>query len=292
MKKLKDMRIVITGVGLKPVAEIFPDIVTGEPSHTPVFDTKGTEYKANIGTATAYECAKEGATVHLISRTDDNLKIVKNWIIKDIPDAKVEYTPVDLSEAKEIEGWVNGLPKDKLLYWVQSVGIGSGHVKIDRPYTKIEDTSIEQLNAELLPVTSTLSMFKTLLPRFRRQPESRIAIVSSMSAVRAFPGGVPHCAGKGALSMLANAAKLELNKDRIYVTEVRPGMVDTGMYDGDIGKIGPNIYGSSYCYQYKGKLPMMPAGAVGEEICNALKSRAHIISVNMVAKGQAPHEMS
>ena len=292
MKKLKDIRVAITGVGIKPAVEIFPDIVTGLPSHTPVFDAKGNEYKANIGAATAYQCAMEGATVHMVARTDENLSIVKDWILRDIPDAKIEYTPVDLSKDKDIGLWAHDLPKDKLLYLVQSVGISSGHVKIQQPYTFIEQTSQEQLEAELLPVKSTLTMLKSLLPRFRTQPESRIAIVSSMSAVRGFSGGAPHCAGKGALHMLTNSAKIELNKDRIFVTEIRPGMVDTGMYDGEIGKIGPNIFGLGYGYNYDGKLPMMPASAVGEEICNALKSRAHIVSVNMVARGQAPHEKS
>ena len=290
--RLKDMRIAITGVGLKPVGHIFRDIVTGEPCHTAVFDKCGKEYKANIGTATAYECAKEGATVHLISRTDGNLQIVKDWILKDIPNANIECTALDLNETQYVAKWANKLPNDKRLYWVQSVGISSGGVNVDQPYTKIEDTSVEQLKAELSPSINTFEMIKILLPRFRKQDESRIAIVSSMSAVRSFTQCVPHCTGKGAISRLANAAMIDLHKDNIFISDIRPGIVDTGMYDrdGDINIVRQICRG--FGYEYTENLPAMPASDVGEAICMVLKSKAHFPSINMVAKGQFPHENS
>lgn len=57
MDNLDGKRILITGAGIKPSEFVFKDITTGEPSHTPVI-IDGIEYKANIGTATALECAK------------------------------------------------------------------------------------------------------------------------------------------------------------------------------------------------------------------------------------------
>lgn len=57
---LTGKRILITGVGIKPVGHIFTDITTGKPSHTPIF-ADGIEYKANIGAAIAFECAMAGA---------------------------------------------------------------------------------------------------------------------------------------------------------------------------------------------------------------------------------------
>lgn len=69
MGNLTDKRVLITGVGLKPVRFVFKDITTGRPSHTAiVVDAK--EFKANIGAATALECAKAGAIVHLVARTE------------------------------------------------------------------------------------------------------------------------------------------------------------------------------------------------------------------------------
>ena len=84
MKKLEGVRVIVAGVGLRPVLTVFRDIVTGEPSHTTVYDENGKEYKANIGAAAAYECAKEGAVVHLVSGNIIQLKIIKYWIEHDI----------------------------------------------------------------------------------------------------------------------------------------------------------------------------------------------------------------
>ena len=296
MRKLENVRVVITGVGIKPIGHVFHDIITGEPSHTAVFDSEGTEYKANIGAATAYECVKQGAIVHIVSRTEKNLQIVKNWIEKDIPEAKVEMSAVDLSDEEQIKNWVQSLHDDKALYWVQSAGIGAGTVKIkdDQPYTKFEDSTMEQLDAELSILKNTFAIAKALMSKFEHQQETRIAIISSMAAIRSFTQGAIHCASKGGLSRFINALMLDVNKRNIFISDIRPGLVDTGAYDSDIQmENGPIQGGKGYGYDYtKENIPMMSAGSVGEIIADILASKAHITSVNMVARGQWPHEHS
>ena len=81
---LQGKRVLITGVGYKPVTFVFTDIVTGTPSHTAVL-VDGKEYKANIGAAVAYECARAGATVYLVARSEDKLRAIKKWIETGVP---------------------------------------------------------------------------------------------------------------------------------------------------------------------------------------------------------------
>jgi hypothetical protein len=50
---LKNTRVLITGVGVKPLGHVFYDITTHQPSHTPIF-VNGKEYKANLGSAIAF----------------------------------------------------------------------------------------------------------------------------------------------------------------------------------------------------------------------------------------------
>jgi short-subunit dehydrogenase len=291
---LKGKRVLITGVGLKPVGHVFKDITTGEPSHTLVA-INGQEYKANIGAATALECAQAGAIVHLVSRTEHNLQLIKEWIEQEVPDAKVEYTPTDLNNRHAIQQLVDAIPYDLPLYWVQSVGLGAGTVELkdDNPYLLIDDLSEELIEAELSVLTCTLILLRLLLPRFRNQPETRVCIISSMSAVRSFASGSMHNAAKGAISRFANAATIELDKDNIFITDVRPGIVDTGMYDSKIVQKVAISVGKSYGHDYsESNIYCMPPTAVGEAIVNALSSRAHITSINLVARGQWPHEGS
>lgn len=74
-------------------------------------------------------------------------------------------------------------------------------------------------------------MMKKLLLRFRKQKESRVAIITSMSGIRGYSFGATHCTAKGAIDRYANSSMLGPYKDNIFVTTVRPGGVDTGMYD-------------------------------------------------------------
>lgn len=70
---------------------------------------------------------------------------------------------------------------------------------------------------------STVSLLRILLPRFRKQKETRVCIVTSMSAIRSVISGSIHMAAKGAISRFTNATMIELDKERIFVTDVRPG---------------------------------------------------------------------
>ncbi len=294
MDSLKGKRILITGVGIKPVGFIFKDITTDEPSHTSII-AGGQEYKANIGAATALECAKAGAIVHLVARTESKLEIVKNWIEKEVAGARVEYTALDLNDRLALENLVKSIPTDVPLYWVQSVGLGAGTVQLkdDNPYLLIDDLNTDLIEAELSVLKNTIALLQFLLPRFREQKETRVCIVSSMSAVRSVVSGSMHMAAKGAISRFTNAAMIELDKERIFITDVRPGGIDTGLYDTKIVQETIGMIGKGYGYDYsKSGLFFAPPSSVGKAIVSVLTSDAHVTSINMVARGQWPHEGS
>lgn len=292
--ELKNKRVLITGVGIKPVGFIFTDITTGQPSHTPVL-VEGKEYKANLGAAIAFECAKAGAVVHLVARTEANLQIVKKWIEENISDAKVEYSAIDLNDITALQKLVKSIPDKLPLYWVQSVGLGAGTVKLkdDNPYLLIDDLSDELIEAELSVLKNTVSMLRLLLPRFRKQKETRVCVVSSMSAIRSVVSGSMHMAAKGAISRFANAAMIELDSENIFITDVRPGGADTGMYDSKVVQDTVIKMSKTYGYDWsKGGPRLIPPSSVGKAVVLALTSEGHITSVNMVGRGQWPHEGS
>lgn len=293
MNNLKGKRIFITGVGIKPVEHVFYDITTGDPSHTAVI-VDGQEYKANIGTAIALECAKAGAVVHLVARTEEKLKIVKQWIEEHVEKAQVEYSAVDLNDTEALKQVINNLSDDLPLYWVQSVGLGAGTVKLkdDNPYLSIDDLSEELIEAELTVLKNTISLFKLLLPRFRKQKETRVCIISSMSAVRSYTHGSMHVSAKGAISRFANSMTIELAPEKIYVTDVRPGGVDTGMYDSQIVRDTVAKIAKTYGTDWDETARLASPSSVGKAVVTALASEGHITSINMVARGQWPHEGS
>ena len=293
---LKDKLVILTGVGLKPVNHVFRDITTDAPSHTLV-SVDGNEYKANIGAATAYELCKAGAAVHMLARTEKNLEIVLKWIKNDLPNSKIFYSPLDLKDETQVNNFINALPKDRTIYWVQCVGLGGGTVTVkdDNPYLAIKDISSELVEAEMTVLEDTVAFLQKLLPVFKNQKETRVVIVSSMSAIRSVPGGAIHNAAKGAISRFANAAMIELGKDGIFITDVRPGGVDTGMYDTNAVQESIRSMATSYGYDWSeanGGLRLAPPSSIGKAVTAVLSSEAHITSLNLVARGQWPHEGS
>ncbi len=290
MNDLRNKRVLVTGVGIKPIRRIFHDIVTGEASHTPVIDGE-TEHKANIGAAIALECAKAGAVVHMVSHSEDKLQIVQRWIRREIPGSVIKYSVVNLGDQSGLEHLAKDIPDDLPLYWIQSLGLGAGTVEIkdDNPYIPIEEIPSELIDAEFSVTKSTIGLLQALLPRFREQEETRICIISSMSAIRSMVPASIHHAAKGALDRFTNAAMLEFEPRGIFVTTVRPGAIDTGLYDSDAVQRSVKTMCKGYGRE---DTRYAPPSSVAEAVVLALTSEAHITSLNLVARGQFPHEGS
>ncbi len=301
-KLLEGKRIVVTGCGFKPSQHKFFDVTTKEESHDSII-VNGKDMKLNIGAATAFVLASNGAIVHLVSRTEDNLKILKEQIIKllNIPEKNVEYSAVDLLEEKSIKNFVKSLLKDKPIFLIQSIGLGAGAYKLkdDNPYLHIEDIPPKLIEKEAtIVLKGTHILMQNLLPVFREQnkkfkTETRVTIISSMSAIRGYNLGGTHCAAKGAISRYANSAMLDLWKERIFITDVRPGGVDTGMYDNaNVQKAVLEVDKEYGNYWNQTEIRLAPPISVGYTINTIFSVPAHITSLNLCAKGQFPNEGS
>ena len=291
---LKGKRIIITGCGYKPLLKIFTDAITEKPSHDSIrIDNK--EMKLNIGSAIAGVLARNGAIVHIVSTSPDKLKNIKDNFSKLIESDLIEYSALDLLNEKEVKEFVEKLPKDNPIYWVQSVGLGAGSYKLkdDNPYLPLEEIDLKLIESEMLTVIkATHIMMKALLPIFRKQKETRVALISSMSAIRGYTFGGTHTTAKGAIDRYANSSMLALYKDNIFVTTIRPGGVDTGMYDNPKVQAAIKVISEEYNGTWRKKITLSPPTSVGEAINFAFTTSSHIPSINLVAKGQFPNEGS
>ncbi len=291
---LKGKRIIVTGCGYKPLSKVFTDIVTKEPSHDSI-EIGGKEMKLNIGSAVAGILAKNGAIVHMVSTSADKLKNIKDSFSEFIKPDLIEYSALDLLNEKGVKGFVGKLPKDKPFYWVQSVGLGAGSYKLkdDNPYLPLEKIDLNLIEAETTTVVkATHIMMKALLPIFRKQKETRIAIITSMSAIRGYSIGGTHTTAKGAIDRYANSSMLALYKDNIFITTIRPGGVDTGMYDNPAVQEAIKVISDEYKGTWREKITLSPPISVGEAINFAFTTPSHIISINIVAKSQFPNDGS
>lgn len=227
--------IIIIGCGYKPVNHIYE--YQGKPTHSPIF-INSVEYKMNIGTAAAYFLAKKNIEVIMISKNSDKLKKIKQGLINlGCKEKFISYIVTDMTTDSGINKFTQNLPKNKNFYWVQSIGMGGGTYKIpnDNIYLPFEEISPKIIAAEINIVVATHKLMLKMVPILRKQikrsKKAKICIITSMSGERGYHYGATHVAAKHALVGYIKGIKRELNDEGIGIFDIRPGAIDTGMYD-------------------------------------------------------------
>lgn len=295
-RKMKDPLILVTGVGYKKLERIFQGNKNAE-----IIEIDGIKHKINIGASTAKLLAKKGMKICMIARDDKVLSNIKEYICCETSCDKdnISYNALELLSNDSIKDFISSLGNEMPIWLVHSIGLGSQSYKIDggNPYLPFKNITPDLVIKEFeTPVKSLLLLMQNLEPIFRRQIETRIVVVTSMSGIRPYIYGYSHASAKAGIHHAVRSLSLELGYKykSVFVTEILPGIVDTGLYDSEnviksvqeIGKsfgfFGKKRYGAN-------NFPLMPPSAVAEAILMALTSTAHILSINMVAHGQFPH---
>ena len=227
--------VIITGCGFKPIKHVYN--YRGKPTHNSIL-INGVEQKMNIGTAVAYLLAKKGIEVVMVSRTLENLKKIKQGLIGLGCDEKYIFCVAsDIMTNNGVDSLIKQLPKNRNFYWVQSIGMGGGAYKVpnDNIYLPFEQIRPELIAAEMDIVTATHRLMLQMVKIFRKQiknnDKAKICIVTSMSGERGYHFGATHVAAKHALVGYIKGIEKELQDDGINIFDVRPGAIDTGMYD-------------------------------------------------------------
>ncbi len=233
--KMKKPAILITGCGYKLVKHIFK--YKGKPTHNPIF-INGEECKMNIGTAVAFYLAKKNFEVIMVSRSREKLENIKKGLVSlGCHEELISYIESDVFNEKGINYLVEKLPKSKNLYWVQSVGIGGGSYKIpnDNIYLPFEKINPKLIELEMGIATVTHRLMLKLIHLFRKQvknkQKAKICVITSMSGERGYHFGATHVAAKHALVGWIKGIEKELEDEGIDIYDIRPGGIDTGMYD-------------------------------------------------------------
>jgi 3-hydroxy acid dehydrogenase/malonic semialdehyde reductase len=174
---------------------------------------------AGIGRASAIALAQAGAKVIATGRRQLELDAVA----KQCGGQVVETIAGDLNDA----GFVDDLAKR-----ARDVDIlvnNAGVLKY-APLMDMTDADCEEMFR-----TNVLASFRVTLAVARSMVKRRrghIIVMTSIAAREVYQLGVIYCATKHALSAFARGLRIELQGHGIKVTEIAPGMVDTGIRAG------------------------------------------------------------
>lgn len=247
--------------------------------------------KVNIGAACARQLAASGRDLIIISRTAAKLNKIKGDLLDLYPDRTIDFYALNVLDKEQVDRFFAQLDSECSYEYVHSAGLGAGgyQIKDSNPYLAIEDIPIDLPTLEFEAVVkSLLLMVRGFLPFFIKQKKSRVVVVNSMSGIRPYPMGFSHSSAKAGLHNAVRSLTLELSKDNIFFSEVNPGMVDTGSYDGQSVIDSVRKIGKEFGYEYE-KLPQMSPYEVGDAVRLCLESSAHILNIDLVSEGQFPH---
>ena len=177
-----------------------------------------------IGRATAMAFAQAGAKVVLASRTRHDLETVANLIHTE--DGEALVVPTDVTQAEAVEILVNRTLKTygQIDILVNNAGTGVFETIVD------SDPEVwSQVVASNLKSTYLCS--KYVLPSMLARQSGQIINVLSIAAKVAFKSSSAYCAAKAGALAFTKVLAEEVRNEKIRVTAISPGSVDTPFWD-------------------------------------------------------------
>lgn len=186
---------------------------------------------SGIGRATALALAKRGCAIALADIDPNGLESIEKELVE--RGTTVSTHPVDVSSSDQMESFAAEV----------EAAHGAAHILINNAGVVISGT-FEQQRLEDLEWLVGINYWGVVygchyfLPLLKRQEEAHIVNLSSMFGFLGLPEQSGYCATKAAVRALSESLWVELRGDRIGVTSIHPGCIDTsivrsGRIEGD-----------------------------------------------------------
>jgi NAD(P)-dependent dehydrogenase (short-subunit alcohol dehydrogenase family) len=176
-----------------------------------------------LGLLLARELALQGARLCILARDPDDLDIARRELAA-VGHHRVLALPCDVRRREDAE-WAVAATIER--FGRLDVLINNAGVVQVGP---LEHMGLEDFDEAMkVHFWGPLYFIRAALPHLRER-EGRIVNVSSIGGKVAIPHMAPYCASKHALAGLSSSLRLELAKDRVWVTTVCPGLMRTGSH--------------------------------------------------------------
>ncbi|MDY0200789.1 MAG: SDR family NAD(P)-dependent oxidoreductase [Bacteroidales bacterium] len=220
---------------------------------------------AGIGRSTALLLAKNGFRIIITGRRNERLQELKKEI-EEKHKQSVFALNFDIRNREEVETAMAQLPTEwqNIDILVNNAGLAAGLKPIQTglmaDWEQMIDTNIKGL----------LYISQVVINKMIKNASGHIVNIGSTAGVQAYENGNVYCATKHAVHALSQSMRIDLLKQGIKVTEIRPGMVETEFslvrFKGDA---------ESAKKAYLGLVPLSPDD-VAETILFAITRPPHV----------------
>lgn len=176
-----------------------------------------------IGEATAERFARDGRSLILWGRKLERLETVRKKCLSlgaksvHLASFDVRDRPAMLSEVE-----ANRPLYEKVTVLLNNAGLAKG-------FSPFQDAKIEDLDEMIdVNVKGFLNVTTSILPLLVKKNQGHMIHLGSVAGTISYPKGHVYCASKAAIHALTSAFRMDLNGTAIRVTEIAPGMVETG----------------------------------------------------------------
>jgi 3-oxoacyl-[acyl-carrier protein] reductase len=175
-----------------------------------------------LGLGIAREAAREGAILSMGSRNQKSLKAAARDIQKDIPGARILISPLDVSEGKSIDKWVQHTLKE--LGTIDCLVVNGGGPPpgtFDEIDDKLWETGFENT------LMSAVRLIRGVLPEMRRKKTGSILTITSSSIKEPIDSLLLSNVFRSGVTSLVKSLSFQLASDHIRINNLVPGFFDT-----------------------------------------------------------------
>lgn len=176
---------------------------------------------SGIGRGICLDCAKMGATVHLMARNEERLNETRSQMEGNAH--AIHLT--DLCNTNDINTLVDELPV------LDGIVLCAGIIKTMPVKNITEEAMIEIFNANII---GDIKLVSRLLKKKKLSRGASVVFISSVSTFNVKVGNSLYSATKGAVNSFAKAMALEVSKQKMRVNCIQPGFVPSGILNSGV----------------------------------------------------------
>ncbi len=175
---------------------------------------------SGIGLATAKKFANEKNQLILCGRRQHKLDEISNEISKITNVLTLRF---DVSDKKEVNKVLENIPKEFSSIDILINNAGNAH-----GLDTIQEGSLDDWDNMIdSNVKGLLYVSRVIIPKMIGQNSGHIINIGSLAGREVYEKGNIYCATKHAVNAISKAMRIDLNKTRIKVSEINPGLVET-----------------------------------------------------------------
>lgn len=177
---------------------------------------------SGIGEATAHRLAADGYSLILTGRREERLDDVSTQIAEKY-EVDILTLCFDVRDREEVDEALSLIPEEFLPIdvLINNAGLASG-------LSLIQDGDIDDWEEMIdTNIKGLLYITRHIAPMMAARKQGHIVNIGSIAGLYAYEKGNVYCATKFAVNALSQSLRVDLLKDHVKVTEVKPGMVET-----------------------------------------------------------------